>query len=60
MDLRERECMCPKRAREETYGGERCEGGMKITQFVLSSWERRMHDESGRGEKDRERKERTD
>lgn len=33
--------------------GERCEGGMKITQFVLSSCEKRMHDE--RGEKKRGR-----
>lgn len=43
--------------------GERCEGGMKITQFVLSSCEKRMHDERGEREgeeKDKQRKERTD
>lgn len=34
--------------------GERCEGGMKITQFVLSSCEKRMYDE--RGERERERR----
>lgn len=44
--------------------GERCEGGMKITHFVLSSCEKRMHDERGKEregeEKDKQRKERTD
>lgn len=37
----------------ETYAAERCEEGSKITQFVLSSCEKRMHDERGTQKKGR-------
>lgn len=40
MDLGERGWIQLERARGQRYAGERCEGGMKITQFVLSSCEK--------------------